>query len=357
MLFQSTNRSGAPPIQVAMPSEHNGIKRIGRLVLLCAGVLVLSSILLVGTALQAMHGVEQAELNAERQRAANAIDGITAEMGPLTADRTVFLGRIAGLKDAHLTTIVSTNPDDQQIPLMAGQGPSGALLTWTSNTTADYLLRRFAPIRLPIIASMLLLTLVLLVRLRGLVADIERQRRLAHRQSRSDVVTGLANRLAFETALAERAAGAAPFAVLIFDLDHFKAINDAFGHAAGDEVLRLVGARLSGLLGAGDLLARLGGDEFVLLSSSRTEREPLERLARNCIAAIEAPMQLAGRVVWVGASLGIVTSLAPHRAPVDLAARADAALYRAKSRPGSAFSFAGDAADETTPEPLLRRPA
>lgn len=355
MLFQSTDRSDAPPDRRAMSGEHNGIKRIGRLVLLCVGVLVVSSILLTGTALQAMYSIDQANLDAERQRAANAIDIISAEMGPLTDESVALLGRIAGLRDAHLATTVSTDPSERQIPLMAGEGASGNLLTWTRSATGNNLLRKFAPIRVPIIAGMLLLMLGLLIRLRHLVTDIERQRRLAHRQSRSDVVTGLANRLAFETALTECTVGEAPFAVLLFDLDRFKAINDAFGHAAGDDVLRVVGARLSALLGAGDLLARLGGDEFVLLSSSRTEREALERLARDCIAAIEAPVQMAGRAIWVGISLGVAMSTAPHRGPLDLVAQADAALYRAKARPGSGFCFVGDPVDRLAP--LLRRPA
>ncbi|MHA6689518.1 diguanylate cyclase domain-containing protein [Devosia sp. A449] len=357
MLFQSTDRSAMPPDRGAMSDEHNGIKRIGRLVLLCVGVLVVSSILLTGTALQAMYSIDQANLDAERQRAANAIDIISEEMGPLTADSVALLGRIAGLRNAHLSTEVSTDPSERQIPLMEGEGASGNLLTWTRSATGNTLLRKFAPIRIPIIAGMVLLMLGLLIRLRHLVTDIERQRRLAHRQSRSDVVTGLANRLAFETSLTECAAGDAPFAVLLFDLDRFKAINDAFGHAAGDDVLRIVGARLSALLGPGDLLARLGGDEFVLLSASRTERAALEQLARDCIAAIEAPVQLVGRAIWVGMSLGIVASTAPHRGALDLVAQADAALYRAKAKRGSGFCFAGDPVDIAAPKPLLRRPA
>lgn len=338
----------ADPSGTAARDEYDGIKKIGRLVLLCAGVLILSVILLVATAIQSARTIEHTDQMAERLRAANAID-IMTETGPLTPARVRELAAMAGLLDAHLSTGPSLNPNHQQIPLLAGQGPSGTMLTWTQASSADEMVRAFAPTRLPIVGAMLLLTLGILFRLRLMVGDIERQRRLAHRLSRSDVVTGLANRLASESALADLTARTAPFAVLVLDLDRFKQINDAFGHAAGDEVLRLVGARLSGLLAPGDLLARVGGDEFVLLSTSSTDEQSLARLARNCIACVETPIQVAGSAVRVGVSLGIVMTAAPHLAPASLVALADAALYRAKSQPGSHFRFAGD----ERPEPLV----
>lgn len=343
MIFQSTQRpdaSSAPA--AARRDEQQVIKKVGRLVLLCAGVLLISAALLIGTAIQVMRGIDAADLAAERQRASNAVDAIASTNGPLTTADAAWLGRIAGLRDAYISMTLSTDPSLQQLPLFAAQGPSGSYLTWTRSPLAESLFRQFAPIRLPIIGGMMLLVLGLLMRMRSLVVDIERQRRLAVLQSRRDVLTGLANRLAFETALAELAADKTPFAILLFDLDRFKEINDAHGHAAGDDVLRVVGARLSRLLHAGDMLARLGGDEFVMLNTNRSEIAGLTALAQRCIATIEQPIHLEDRAVRVGVSLGIVPAADLDLPPPTLMGAADAALYRAKSVPGSSFRFAGE---------------
>src|SRR5687768_9109658 len=118
MLFQSRDRRGAPPALAAAADDHNGIKRIGRLVLLCAGVLIVSAALLVFTALQVLRSIDTAELAAERLRAVNAIQGFTTDSGPLTEARAQLLGRVAGLRNAHLATGTSTDPGLQQIPLL-----------------------------------------------------------------------------------------------------------------------------------------------------------------------------------------------------------------------------------------------
>lgn len=354
MTFLSMDSLRVPPAPAAAtPDDHNSIRTVGRLVLFCALVLVVSAGLLVGTALQVMRSIDQADLDAERQRAANALDRMTDDLGPLTPSGAELLGQLAGLRNAHLAPAMSTDSAEQQIPLL-GRGPAGSYLVWTRTSMAEQVFRQFAPIRLPIIAIMLLLVFGVLMRLRAIIVDIEWRRRLAHQQSRSDVVTGLANRLAFETALDELAGGPTPFAIILFDLDRFKTVNDAFGHAAGDDVLRAVGARLSRLLQAGDLLARLGGDEFVMLCTSRADAPALRILAQQCIAAIEQPIQLEGRALRVGTSLGIVPAAALHLPPATLMGAADAALYRAKAVPGSASRFAGEEhPTERAPGPQL----
>lgn len=344
MFTQTIDQPGTPPASAAgRRDEHHGIRTIGRLVLLCAVGLVVSAVLLVTTAFHVARSIDETDLAAERLRAANAIDAMTAANGPLSQADVALLGHIGGLRDAHLTDALTDDPTLQQIPLLAGQGPSGSYLTWTKATIAEQVLLRFAPVRLPIIGGMLLLVLTVLIQLRRVVADIERQRRLAHRQSRSDPMTGLGNRLAFDTMLADLSAGGTGFALLVLDLDRFKEINDALGHPAGDEVLRRVGDRLSALLGPADLLARIGGDEFALLRLGSVDRGALSVLARNCIAAVERPIVIDGHAIRAGASLGIVRAQGQYT-PATLIAMADAALYRAKSRPGSAYRFAEESA-------------
>ncbi len=151
--------------------------------------------------------------------------------------------------------------------------------------------------------------------------------------SRRDPLTGLPNRRAFDEDLAREVARAArtgePLAVVMLDLDRFKAVNDGYGHAAGDAVLRALAARAQGAVRAGDVVARLGGEELGLLlpgADLARAAEVAERL-RAALAAL--PVDAAGHALAVTASLGCAV-LAPGEPPEALVARADARLYDAK---------------------------
>lgn len=151
--------------------------------------------------------------------------------------------------------------------------------------------------------------------------------------SRRDALTGLANRRAFEEELAREAARAAragaPLSVALLDVDRFKGVNDAHGHAAGDAVLRAVAARARDTLRAGDLAARIGGEEFALLLPGADLAGAAELAERVRLAIAAAPIEAGGRWLAVSASLGCA-ALAPGEAPDALVARADARLYDAK---------------------------
>ena len=152
-------------------------------------------------------------------------------------------------------------------------------------------------------------------------------------QARTDELTGLPNRRqVFETlsdADARMAAGGGT-AVLVLDLDRFKEINDSLGHGVGDALLREVGPRLAGHLRSGDLLARLGGDEFVVLADGLGEDGALA-LARRLCATLERPLQLAGMVLSVDASVGIALGPRHSRQAQELLQMADLAMYAAKA--------------------------
>lgn len=149
-----------------------------------------------------------------------------------------------------------------------------------------------------------------------------------------DQLTGLANRALFfdrlDAAIAATQRKGGSFALLYLDLDDFKPINDSFGHQAGDEALRAVGARLTGCVRVTDTVARLGGDEFVLMIHDATEEFAAASVAHKVIAAITEPMVIAGRRHVLGCSIGIV--LFPrHGGDADsLMRRADEAMYGAK---------------------------
>jgi diguanylate cyclase (GGDEF)-like protein len=173
--------------------------------------------------------------------------------------------------------------------------------------------------------------------MRSAIAEREREvLRLAY----EDTLTGLPNRVRFLQALRERLAapaegdGAPPqLAVLTLDLDRFKAINDALGHAAGDEVLRQVGARLSSQLRAGDLVARLSGDEFgVLLGAA--DRTQAEAAAERLLAALRVPVLYEQQPLDVSAALGIACCPEHGSDAGALVRHADIALYAAKRSGG-----------------------
>lgn len=176
------------------------------------------------------------------------------------------------------------------------------------------------------------------LRVLGTNADItaRKERELATlREATQDPLTGLANRRLFrdrlEHAIARARRSGDPLSVIYIDLDRLKAVNDAFGHAVGDELIRAFAARLSACLRAGDTAARLGGDEFAVILEGLASRDHAALVAEKIVAAMRAPFPIGERSLQASASLGVAI-LKPQDAfrPEALLARADAALYDAK---------------------------
>ena len=174
----------------------------------------------------------------------------------------------------------------------------------------------------------------------AIMEDITERRRaeaeIVH-LARHDVLTGLANRAEFNEKLEEAGRrlkrGDAAITVMMLDLDRFKAVNDMFGHPAGDELLVEVSRRLKSTLRETDLLARLGGDEFAIIQEGgATQHEGAIALALRINNAIAEPFDLGGFEVNVGTSIGI--AMAPEHGiePEGLLKSADLALYAAKAQ-------------------------
>lgn len=155
----------------------------------------------------------------------------------------------------------------------------------------------------------------------------------AEEQALTDTLTGLGNRRAMDHVLAGLLQRTTGFALMHLDLDHFKQVNDTFGHAAGDAVLQNVAERLRQVTRVGDTVIRQGGDEFILVLPDLTEQERLAALAQRLVNEIERPVQFADQQLHVSASIGI--SLAQGSTPADLdlmMEEADTALYVVKEQ-------------------------
>ncbi len=167
--------------------------------------------------------------------------------------------------------------------------------------------------------------------------DVSERRKAEHEIEHlayHDALTGLPNRQLFvdrlDHALTRAQRTEEALAVLFVDLDHFKAINDSLGHAAGDGLLRAIAQRLRATLRTEDTVARLGGDEFTVLANGLTDPNDLLRLAQKIHSAIKVPVEIASRELTVSASIGVGLFPQDGETAEQLLRNADLAMYRAK---------------------------
>jgi len=179
------------------------------------------------------------------------------------------------------------------------------------------------------------LTLVALVGAR-LISELSRL-------SRHDGLTELLNRRAMDDLLRDEARRAVrtnqPFSLLMVDADYFKAINDRFGHAAGDEALRYFAQILSALMRDSDRVGRFGGEEFIVLLPNTSSTEALNAAERLRDALLRRPWAWQGESLRLTVSTGVAAWRGPHDEVDLLLKRADAAMYRAKSLGRDRFEF------------------
>lgn len=174
------------------------------------------------------------------------------------------------------------------------------------------------------------------------VSEIRRMEERMHYQATHDTLTGLSNRWAFSQQLQESVqqaqVSAEPLALLLLDLDNFKAINDGYGHAAGDHVLQEVAKRLKQIVRSSVSLFRLGGDEFTVLLPT-TDAQQAQVWAEKVLHALHQPLRWGHVELDFGTSIGIAMSPLDSCDPSTLMRYADMAMYRAKDRGRANFVF------------------
>lgn len=243
-------------------------------------------------------------------------EGITGAV--LRERRTRNIARVDLHPMARVVTGTSAEPEALVcVPLFVERGALGALNVYRAGEDASFssaeaeVIERFATMA-------------------ALAFDAARQREVLREQAATDGLTGLLNKRAsheqLERALERARESGAPLSVVVVDLDHFKAINDTYGHAEGDKALRAVADRLRAVVRAGDQVGRLGGEEFALILPGASAAQAVATAER--VRAAVAALQVGDRHLTVSA--GVATLPTETREPLDLLELADAALYAAK---------------------------
>jgi len=177
---------------------------------------------------------------------------------------------------------------------------------------------------------------------RDVTEDVDREEKLKKTneviafRADHDALTAVANREKFARVFEETRQNAlrnnSVFGLLHIDLDHFKSVNDTFGHAAGDVMIIKTADRMRALIGPNDLLARVGGDEFVIICPDVGDFRALEALGAALIESVSQPVTWEDRILRIGASVGVAISTQDTSDHISMLQKADVALYEAKKK-------------------------
>ncbi|MBA5605202.1 GGDEF domain-containing protein [Duganella sp. FT3S] len=181
----------------------------------------------------------------------------------------------------------------------------------------------------------------------GVINDITEAKQAAEfirHRAYHDPITDLPNRSLFMDRLHQEIVRARrnklAMALLFIDLDHFKEINDEFGHDVGDDLLRIAAIRLTASARESDTVARLGGDEFTAILNDINGKEDAARVAQKMLDEICRPFEIGPHELVISASIGIAIYPTDGEGAASLLKAADGAMYRAKRGGRNAFSFA-----------------
>lgn len=297
---------------------------------LVAGVLI-TAFLIATVLFSIFHatGVIDATLVAqERHRAALILSRTEAENTALDAAFADRLDHENGLQRAHFEARTAPLADGEIAIAVPGQ--TDLVLAWVPQRLGARMLQTLAPLRIATSIAFLAFIIYMVRRLYSIAVELDQRRAQAHAEARRDSLTQLGNRLMLDENLSALAAGREPYGLICLDLDGFKAVNDTFGHGAGDELLQQVAQRLTADMRPDDTVIRLGGDEFCILRQGSTSRLDLLQLAARIEQAMRAPFRLGANEISIRVSVGSALSPDDGTTAETLLREADAALYRMK---------------------------
>jgi diguanylate cyclase (GGDEF)-like protein len=226
----------------------------------------------------------------------------------------------------------TAEPQGEALTLRAPDGAPTAWVTWVARQPGALLRADLMPGIVAFCLAMLALSLLAARYFHRQAQHLRHAQQIAS----TDQLTGVLNRAGLDTALraadTKRKLAAAQFAVLTIDINEFKALNDRFGHHAGDCVLKTVATRLQAAVRPGDLVIRTGGDEFVILLLDGAPIEAANAVAHALSAAMVAPVTLGSHDIPVRLSIGVAVAR-PDLSWSTVLAQSDAAMYWAKRKP------------------------
>ena len=263
---------------------------------------------------------------------------------PEDALRTLFIlrhltpARIAKIADNFLVSgllLTEAAPvTGNSVALNDLDGQPLGFLSWTPEAPGDKGYAQVRPLVVSALAGVVFFFLLLVLTGAAFAIRLKADENAARQQALTDRLSGLRNRTGLYLGLDElntQAAAASRDVVMLYlDLDGFKDVNDFYGHAVGDRLIRGVSAGLTRLVPPDSLLARIGGDEFAIAFIGPSQEAETARLTKSLLDFFSEPFAIGERVAIVGASIGIAVS---HRGTVageELLRRADVAMYRAK---------------------------
>ncbi|NBN63617.1 putative bifunctional diguanylate cyclase/phosphodiesterase [Pannonibacter tanglangensis] len=269
---------------------------------------------------------------------------------PLNSLTLGRLAEMAGLDGIAATQPTNTRPGMADILLKDPGNTPVVRLNWNPTQPGSAMLNRLLPVMVILALAIAVLTAVLLNYARQSTRRLARSEAKAVYASQHDSLTGLPNRDFFTRMLTQALAAQTDerdlTAVVYIDLDHFKDINDTLGHAAGDEVLRAVTARLRGVVPPTGLLARISGDEFAMVLSQCSSRALIEYQLSRVQDELIRPVKVAGTELFVSLSMGAAIAPQDGTGAGELLRKADIALYDAKANGRGRWSFFDPAMEE-----------
>ncbi len=266
------------------------------------------------------------------------------------------LGRLsgmAGIAGIEAGPVQQSRSDVASILVMDPSGQPVTRLNWRSSRPGSLMLMRILPVLVLLVLAIAAMTALLLNYARQSTRKLANSEARAIYAAQHDSLSGLPNRDYFSRMLVEALAdyqdersAKGLTAVIYIDLDHFKDINDTLGHAAGDEVIKAVTARLRTIVPPTGMLARISGDEFAMILSGCRSRSLIEYQLSHIQDELSRPLRVAGSELYVSLSMGAAIAPQDGTTAGELLRKADIALYDAKANGRRRWSFFDPAMEE-----------